>query len=150
MVTHRPARVEELPYLQQRINESHHEKIRLYVEVPQPDESKKIVPLCMCWVSEEDGEIRGLLPLRLIWQAEPLFIFPEVKSKNTRRRIALGLPRIMEEWIGDRAKNLTGIYSYFFVTKTKLWAKLAEHFGKSGQSPIHRIYKGCMTFGRDL
>lgn len=144
MVTHRPATLEELPYLQQRINESHHEKVRLYAEVPQEDGSTKIVPLVMCWVSEENGKISGMLPLRLIWQAEPLFIFPEVKNTQTKRRIALGLPRIMEEWLGDRSKNQTGIYSYFFVTKTRLWAKLAAHFGAL------RIYKGCMTFGRDL
>lgn len=146
MVTHRPATKEELPYLQKRIDESHHEKVRLYIEVVQEDGSKKIEPLCMCWVSEEDGQIIGLLPLRLIWQAEPLFIFPEVdkRKKNTHRRVALGLPRIMEEWIADRVRNQTGIYSFFFVSKNRLWMKLAESFG------CLRIYKGCATYGKDL
>jgi hypothetical protein len=139
----RQATKEELPYLQQRINESKEEKVRLYIEVEGLN-GKEIVPLVMIWVGVQDGKLVGQLPLRMIWQAEPLMIFPEVKNKSLKRRIALGLPRAMESFIGDRSVNKTGIYSYFFVTKGRLWAKLARAFG------CLRIYKGCMTFGKDL
>jgi hypothetical protein len=139
----RPATIEELPYLQQRINASREEKVRLYVEIETP-EGKKILPLVVLNVAEQDGKVVGMLPFRLIWQAEPLMIFPEVKNKSLKRRIAVGLPRAMESYIGNRAINRTGIYSYFFVTKGRLWAQLCKAFG------CLRVYKGCMIFGRDL
>lgn len=126
----RQATREDLPELTQRLHSSKEEKVDLTRG-----------PL---WVAEHEGKLMGMLPARLIWQAEPLMIFPEVKNKSLKRRIALGLPRAMEAYIGDRAVNKTGIYSYFFVTKGRLWAKLARAFG------CLRIYKGCMTFGKDL
>jgi hypothetical protein len=139
MVTERQARIDELPYLQQRINESDNEKVRLYAEL-----EGGIVPLSMVWVTEKDGKITGMINLRLMWQAEPLYVFPEVKDKNERRRIAIMLPRAMERWLGDRAQNKTGIYSYFFVTMSRAWAKLAIHFGCT------RIYTRHITLGKDL
>jgi hypothetical protein len=139
MVNERPATIDELPYLQQRINESGGEKIKLYEDV-----YGEIVPISQVWVAEKDGKIIGLINLRLIWQAEPCYIFPEVKDTNTRRRAAIGLPRAMEAWLGDRTKNKTGIYSYFFVTLSRAWARLAIHFGCS------RIYSRHITLGKDL
>ena len=142
-VIERPATLDELPYLQQRIDESQNEKVKLYVEVEEGDK-KKIVPLSMVWVTEKDGQITGMINLRMIWQAEPLYVFPEVKDKNERRRIAIQLPRAMEAWLKDRTKNKTGIYSYFFVTMSRTWAKLAIHFGCT------RIYSRHITLGKDL
>lgn len=126
----RPATIDDLPILRERLYASREEKVDLQRG--------------MVWVAEHEGKLVGMLPLRLIWQAEPLMIFPEVKNKSLKRRIAIGLPRAMEAYIGDRTVNRTGIYSYFFVTKGRLWARLAKAFG------CLRIYKGCMTFGRDL
>lgn len=138
-VIERQARIDELPYLQQRINELPGEKVKLYEEF-----AGEIIPLSMPWVTEEDGVIGGVINLRLIWQAEPCLIFPEVKNKSTRRRMAIGLARAMESWLGDRTKNKTGIYSYFFVTMSRAWARLAIHFGCS------RIYARHITLGKDL
>jgi hypothetical protein len=73
MVTVRPARAEELPYLQQRLNETKHEKVML---------SQTILH-----VVEQDGKVIGFLPARFFgWQLEPMVIFPEVKNKSARRR----------------------------------------------------------------
>lgn len=94
------------------------------------------------FVAEEDGEMVGSLSARLIWQLEPLHIW--ARAKSSQRKAAFMLPKAMEAYIGDRALNKTGIFSYFFVTKGRKWAKLAEHFG------CLRIYKRCMTFARDL
>ncbi len=124
----RQATLEDLPSLTVRLFGSKEEKVDL---------TRGLI-----WVGEQDGEIQGMLNVRLIFQAEPLMIW--AKNKALRRRLAIGLPRAMESFIGDRAVNKTGIYSYFFVTKGRLWAKLAKHFG------CLRIYKGCMTYGRDL
>lgn len=137
----RPASVGELPMLQQIINDSTEEKVKLYVEVDTP-EGKKIIPLVVLYVGEQDGQICGMLPLRLIWQAEPLMIWQG--NQSLRRRIALGLGRAIESYIGNKAINTTGINSYFFVTNEKEWGMLAEHFG------CVRLYRGCATYGRDL
>ena len=143
MVIERMARRDELPYLQKRLDESDNEKVKLYTEVEQ-DGQKVIVPLSMVWVTEKDGKITAMINLRLIWQAEPLYVFPEVKDTSERRRCAILLPRAMEAWLGDRTKNKTGIYSYFFVTLSRAWAKLAIHFG------CQRIYSRHLTLGKDL
>lgn len=124
----RQATKDDLPFLTEKLLNSPEEKVDL---------TRGLV-----WVGVQDGEIQGLLNVRLIFQAEPLMVW--AKNKSTRRRIALGLPRAMEAFIGDRTVNKTGIYSYFFVTKGRVWAKLAQAFG------CLRIYKGCMTFGKDL
>jgi hypothetical protein len=143
MVTERPARIEELPYLQERLNESDNEKVQLYRVVTR-DGKDFIEPTVLCWVTEKDGKITAMLPVRQIWQAEPLYVFPEVSSKSERRRCAFLLPRAMEKWLGDRTLNKTGIYSYFFVTGSRAWTRLALAFG------CLRIYKGCSILGKDL
>lgn len=124
----RQATLEDLPFLTEKLRNSPEEQVDL--------------TRGMVWVGEQDGEIQGMLNVRLIFQAEPLMIW--AKNKSLRRRLAIGLPQVMERFIGDRTVNKTGIYSYFFVTKGRAWAKLARAFG------CLRIYKGCMTFGKDL
>ena len=143
MVTERMARRDELPYLQKRLDESDNEKVRLYVEV-EHEGKKEIVPLAMVWVAEKDGVIKAMLGMRLIFQAEPLYVFPEVTDKSERRRCAILLPRIMEKWLADPTQNQTGIRSYFFVTLSRAWAKLAIHFG------CQRIYSRHITLAKDL
>lgn len=125
----RPARFEELPYLQQRINESKHEKVQLKDTVLH--------------VAEEDGKIIGILPARMWWQLEPMYIFPEVKNKTTRQRACYKLAKAVQLWIGDRSKNHSGVHSYWFVTKSHFFAKLAKKWG------CHRIYKRTQMFGKD-
>jgi hypothetical protein len=137
----RPALVNELPLLQQIIDGSAEDKLKLYAEVNTP-EGKQILPLVVLHVAEQDGQLCGMLPLRLIWQAEPLMIWTE--NQSLRRRIALGLGRAVESYVGNRTINKTGIYSYFFVTNEPEWGKLAEHSG------CLRLYRECATYGRDL
>jgi hypothetical protein len=137
----RPAISAELPNLQRILNDSPEEHVKLYEEVDAP-EGKKIIPLVVLHVAEQDGEVCGMLPLRLIWQAEPLFVWAE--NLSLRRRAALGLAQAMDSYVGNRAINKTGIYSYFFITNERKWGDLAEHFGCT------RIYQGCATYGRDL
>jgi N-acetylglutamate synthase-like GNAT family acetyltransferase len=130
MVTVRPARAEELPYLQQRLNETKHEKVML---------SQTILH-----VVEQDGKVIGFLPARFFgWQLEPMVIFPEVRNKSTRRRACYLLAKATTDWIADRAKNKTGIYTYWFVTKNSFFAKLAKSWG------CFRIYKRTQMFAKD-
>lgn len=131
MITVRPARIDELPYLQARLNESPHEKVDL---------SRTILH-----VAEEDGKVIGLLPARLAWwQLEPMLIFPEVKNKTTRQRACFQLAQEVQGWIADRARNTSGIYSYWFVTKNHFFAKLARKWG------CLRIYKRCQFYAKDV
>lgn len=129
-VAYRAARESELPYLAERMRELGHERIDL--------------KRSMVWVTENDDVLTGMICQRLVWQLEPHIVFPEVTNKTTRRRSALLLAKAAESFIADRVKNTTGIFSYFFVTKSRAWARLAEHFGCT------RIYKHCMTLGRDV
>lgn len=78
------------------------------------------------WVAVDGGEIIGLLGAELVWQLEPLLIFPEVKSKAVRRRACYRLYRACEAWMQDTTCNRTGIYKAFAVTrkfKVRDWAK---------------------------
>jgi hypothetical protein len=125
----RPAKQEEIEFLQQKINESTNEKVNL---------SQMLV-----WVAEEKGKPVGLLSARLIFQVEPMYIFEDVPV-NSRRRAAFLLAREMESFIGDRAKNKTGIYSYFAVMKDKVFETLAQRWG------LLNVYRDCRVYGRDL
>lgn len=112
-VTVRPARLDELPYLQKRLEESVHEHVRL---------DRAIV-----YVAEQDGQVIGLLPGRLVWQLEPNYVFPEVKNKATRARAGLGMLRAVEAWIADRNCNQTGVYMAFAVVrKRSVWPWIAR------------------------
>jgi len=110
--TARAARPEDLEYLTQRLKESGGEMIDLW-KTP-------------CWVVEEDGVILGLLPIRLVWQFEPLMVFPEVKRKASRRRACMLLYNAAEDWLRDRDLNRSGIFWAFAITRrvgVRTWAK---------------------------
>ncbi len=92
-------------------------------------------------------EIAGFIAARLIWQVEPLFLFPAFRRqrpRNARRRATLLLARALEAFLADRARNPTGICSYFCFIKDRIFQKLAEHYG------LVRIYRGGRFYGRDL
>jgi hypothetical protein len=108
----RAARPEDLEYLARRLEESGGEEIDL-----------QATP---CWVVEEDGVILGVLPIRLMWQFEPLYVFPEVQRKASRRRACMLLYHAAETWIADRERNRSGIYRAFAITRrvaVRTWAK---------------------------
>lgn len=130
MVTHRPATKEDLPFLQQKINESDQEKVNL--------------AQAFVFVVEEDGEPIGLIAARLAWfQIEPAFIWGG-KTKSSKRRAMFQLYAAIKGWIADRTQNQSGIYSFWFVTKSDAVAAWAE------KMKCTEIYQGCRMFGRDV
>lgn len=78
------------------------------------------------WVAEQDGKIVGMIAARLVWQVEPMTVFPEVTNEMTRRRVTRELYRAAASWLGDRDRNATGIYTAFAVTRSAAvlgWSK---------------------------
>jgi hypothetical protein len=128
MVSFREAREDEKPYLAERLSQTEHEQVSLE----------------HCWVAEQDGKLVGMLPIRLVWQAEPLVIFPEVKNNATRRRAMLGLYITMETWIGDRVRNTSGVHWYFAVMYSRTVQGWAQRLG------LWRIYRGAATYCKHL
>lgn len=88
--------------------------------------------------------IIGVLPLRMVWQAEPLVVFPEVKNKMTRRRATRSLLKGAETWLADRNLNRTGIYWYFAIIRKRAAKLAAPNMG------LWRIYKGAAHFVKYL
>jgi hypothetical protein len=132
-VTVRPATTEDLHELHYRLHEQ-----REYFE--QQDLSKAIV-----FIAEYEGQIVGFAAGRLIWQVEPLLLTPEFKKEHahSQRKATFLLIRELDRWIGDRARNLSGIHSYFCSIRGRTMQKLAVSFG------MLSIYRRCKFFGRD-
>lgn len=120
----RPAAAAELPELKQRLKESGGEEIDL--------ETARV------WVAVEGGQIVGMLPLRMCWQAEPLLLFGA--STMARRRAGIGLYRAMIGWLGDRERNRSGIYWLFAVTRKPVVMRWLMKLGWLEQ------YRGARTF----
>lgn len=122
----RQARADEIPYLKSRLAETEGEHIDL--------------DAARVWVAVERHRIVGMMSARMVWQVEPLLIFPEVKNKMTRRRAGLGMYRAFEKWLADPTQNRTGIFWFFAVTRKRAvigWAKALQWF---------RQYKGTTIF----
>lgn len=132
-VTLRPAREDEIPYLQGLLY-----RHRDYFEFQ--DLRQAIV-----FVTEYEGEVFGMITGRVVWQVPTLLIDRQAKvPQAAKRRATYMLIRALDGWIGDRSKNLSGIYTYFCVIKGKTMKQLAKSFG------MLRIYEGFATFGKDL
>lgn len=127
-VTFREATEDEKPYLLQRLSETPHEQVSLE----------------HCWVAEQDGKVVGMLPIRLVWQAEPLIVFPEVKNGMTRRRAMLGLYIAMETWLADRSRNKSGVHWYFAIIRRRSVQPWAKRLG------LWRIYQGAHHYVKHL
>lgn len=133
-VTIRPAVPADLPRLQAMLYEQ-----RAFYE--QQDLSKAVV-----YVAEYGGEIIGLCGARLIFQVEPLLLAPEFKKYAPRfaqQKATLGLIRGVDDWIGDRQRNLSGIHSYFCSIVGRTMRQLALSFG------MVAVYRKSKFFGRD-
>jgi hypothetical protein len=110
LIQARLATLKEIPELLQRIKDSG----GVFVDLNR-------TPV---WVAVDDGKIVGLLAAELVWQFEPLLMFPEIKNKAVRRRACYRLYRAAESWM--RNDNPTGIYKAFAVTRSVPvmgWAK---------------------------
>lgn len=102
----------ELPEVARRIRESG----GVYVDVYRTP----------CWVAVDEGGMIGVLAAELIWQIEPLLLFPEITNKAVRRRAVYGLYRAAERWIKDPSRNITGVYRAFAMMRmhaVRDWAK---------------------------
>jgi N-acetylglutamate synthase-like GNAT family acetyltransferase len=126
----RQARAEEIPYLRDRLSDSDGEQIDLAA--------------ARVWVAVEEGAIVGMLSIRMVWQAEPLLVFAEVKNTNTRRRAGLGLYCAMEAWLcGD--DNRTGIRWLFAITRNGATGGWLEKLGWLRQYIGAKTYLKHMT-----
>lgn len=126
----RQAKAEELPYLKSRLAETDHEEINL--------EAARV------FVAVENGQIIGQISARLVWQAEPLVIFPEVKNRTTRRRATVALLKGWEAWLADRSQNKTGIHWYFAIIRNRAAQFAAPRMG------LWRIYIRAQHFVKYL
>jgi len=122
---------EDVPYLHERMKQLGSEFIDLN-KAP-------------AWVSvDEEGTILGILSTRLVWNIEPVLIFPEVKNKMTRRRAFRGMFKAAESWLSDRTRNTTGIHWYFIKTRSAAVKKWAVRCG------LFRQWKGAAVFIKHL
>lgn len=126
----RQARADEILYLKQRLEESDGEIVDL-------DKART-------WIAIDKGQIVGMLPLRMVWQAEPLLIFPECQNKITRSRATYGLFAAMQRWLGDRTQNKTGVHWFFGITRSQAVIDWSKRIG------LHRIYEGAAMFVKHL
>jgi len=140
MIRTRPARLEELPFLQ-----ATHSQVAEQRGFEQLDLSKSVVI-----VAEDttDGMRCGLLAARLIWQFEPLVLFPPFERTSTgmaKKRATYLLARAGEAYIADPSLNCTPIRSFFAVIQNSnpRMQNLAEHIG------WQRVYPKCKIFGKD-
>jgi hypothetical protein len=105
----REARAAEIPWLKTKLEESGGELVDL--------EAARV------FVAVEDGALLGMFALRMVWQGEPLLIFPECENRIKRSRAGYLLFRAACEWLRDR--NRTGIGWFFAITRSeavKAWA----------------------------
>lgn len=133
-VTTRPATREDIPYLQKRLSET-------------PRNEQVNLEQCIVGVVEYGGRPVGFTAARLIWQIEPVMLFPEfieTAPHFARQRATFMLIRWIERWLADRSKNTTPIGSYFCFITNRVMQKLAVSFG------MLRIYTGGKFFGKDL
>src|SRR5260370_14168175 len=127
----RPVHPNDIPYLQHRMKELGSEFIDL-----------NATP---AWVAtDHSGNILGVLPARLVWNLEPILIFPEVKNKLTASRAALGMFKAAEAWLSDPNKNTTGITWYFIKTRSAAVKQWASRLG------WHRQWKNAAFFIKHL
>ena len=124
-LTTRPALPEDFAELTRRMEESGGEVIDLWTTP--------------CWVAERDGRFVGLMAIRLMWQFEPLLIFPEVRCRATRRRACFQLYKAAEAWVRTPALNGTGIRRAFAITrmfKVRGWAKTMGWLHQYKRAPL--------------
>lgn len=134
-VTVRAAKLEDIPKLQMFLFEQRR-------DFEQQDLTRSII-----FIAEYEGEIVGFSAARLIWQVEPLLLardFKRYASTHSQKRATYLLIRELDAWLADRAKNVSGIYSYFCSIADRTMQKLALSFG------MLRVYRNSKFFGKDL
>lgn len=127
----REARFDEIPYLQQRLDEYGGG------EVDRLENAR-------CFVAVENGQIIGMFPLHMVWQGGPLYIFPECSNKITRSRATYQLFKEVCAWLQDKSRNRTGIRWFFGVVRSKAVKQWASRIG------LHRQYIGAHIYTKYL
>lgn len=99
----RQARTDEFPYLAEQLGPT--------VELVEG----------RVFVSELDGALVGVLPLRLVWNCEPLLLLPAAAKlpKITKSRTMLLLYLACEDWIRDPMRNKLGPKFIMAITRSK-------------------------------
>lgn len=126
----RQARADEIPALQARLDEYHGG------EVDRLDRAR-------CFVAVENGAIIGILPLHMVWQGGPLYIFPECRNKIARSRATYRLFDAMCRWLGSE-ENKSGIRWFFGVVRSPAVKRWAARVG------LLRQYKGAAIYTKYL
>lgn len=141
MIRVRPARMNELAFLQAK-----HSQVATARGYEQLDLSKSVV-----FIAEDDvdGMRCGMLAARLVWQLEPLILFPEFErtsSPMSKRRATYALARAFEKYLGDPTQNRTGLRFFFAVIENvnQRMQHAAENFG------WRWIYRKTKVFGKDV
>ena len=141
MIRTRAARLDELRFLQAKhtllAEEKHHEKLDL---------AKSVVLVAE---DNDDSLTCGLIAARMVWQVEPLVLFPEFErtsSKMAKKRATYLLARAVESFIADPASNPTPVKFFFSVIENRnpRMQDLARHIG------WQQVYPGCKIFGKDV
>ena len=130
----RPARVDEIEYLQARLAED-------------PTYEKVDLKTSIVFVDVYDGQLVGFGAARLIFQVEPLYLFPEFKKnapKFAQKRATYQLIKALDAWIFDPERNKSGIRQYFCFILDKTMQKLALAFN------MLPAYTGGAFFGRRI
>lgn len=126
----RQATAAEIPYLKTRLAQTDGEQVDL-------EEARVFVAI-------EEGAIIGMFPLRMVWQGEPLLIFPECANKITRSRATYLLFDRACAWLADKTQNRTGIRWFFGITRSPAVIGWADRIG------LRRQYEGAATFTKFL
>lgn len=141
MIRTRPAKMTELGFLQAK-----HASVAQAKGHEQLDLSKSVV-----FVAEDDrdGLTCGLIAARMVWQVEPLILFPEFERtspKAAMKRATYSLARAIEQYIGDPVRNATPVKFFFAVIENRnpRMQDLARHIG------WQQVYPGCKIFGKDV
>lgn len=98
------------------------------------------------FIAETDGIPTHFAAARLVWIVEPLKEIagaPKIPH-NARRRSVRGLAAAVEEFIGDRVENRTGVHSYFAHVLSNAFQILVQHWG------MREWYPKCRLFVKDL
>jgi hypothetical protein len=129
----RPAKAEELPFLQAKLSDRAKDN---YEQFP--------LASAVVFVAEDyDHLLAGMVCLRLraspismapCWHLEPLILFPAFvkhSALHSQRKATYLLAKAAEDYVTDRSRNTSGVYSFFcyIQNKNKPMHGLARHIG---------------------
>lgn len=118
MISVRPARKEEIPFLTEKARE---------LGWHRDDLEKSLV-----WIVETDGVPSGFVDLRLTWEIKNLAIFPEFRRHAppmTLRRAVFALAKVAMDWARNQTAEGKGPNCLIAYVETKRFARLCKSWG---------------------